>query len=64
MAAFVATMLTRLVLLASSLAVLLLVLGWEPLVFVSAFFLVHLVSQVIEIRYVHRSGHRLAFLIP
>ncbi len=64
MAAFVATMLTRLVLLASSLAVLLLVLGWEPLVFVSAFFLVHLVSQVIEIRYVHRSGHRLAFLTP
>ncbi len=57
MAAFVASMLTRLVLLAASLAVSMVVLGWEPLTFVAAFFLVHLVSQVLEIRYLHRAGH-------
>lgn len=58
MGAFVASMLSRLVLLAGSLAATLLVLGWEPLAFVAAFFLVHLVSQVFEIRYVHRAGAR------
>lgn len=62
MAAFVASMLVRLAMLAGSLAAMLLVLGYEPLAFVAAFFLVHLVTQVLEIRYVHRAGSRPASL--
>jgi hypothetical protein len=49
-------MLLRMVLLGAGLAAVLKLLGGSAIVFVVAFFLVYLVSQILEIRYVHLAG--------
>jgi hypothetical protein len=54
--AVVASILLRVVLLGGGLAFAIVGLGFEPAAFVAAFFLVHLFSQVLEIRYVHRAS--------
>jgi hypothetical protein len=54
--AVVISILVRVVLLGGGLAFAMVVLGFDPVAFIAAFFLVHLFSQVLEIRYVHRAG--------
>lgn len=62
MGAFVVGMLARLVILAASLALVMVLFGWEPIVFIVAFFTVHAISQVLEIGYVHKKKNSAAII--